>query len=88
MGSVSKVREAKSGKIFALKRIRDEQSGDAGITFRLKRECRAQMKISHPRVVRVHEYFEAEGAPAILMDYIEGETFLATPTWESPALSR
>jgi serine/threonine protein kinase len=41
---------------------------------RFQREGRALEKISHPSVVRVIEYFEEQGMPCLVMDYVQGET--------------
>ncbi|HVW27588.1 MAG TPA: protein kinase [Polyangiaceae bacterium] len=42
---------------------------------RFLREARAASAISHPNVVKVHDFFELEdGTPVIIMDLLDGET--------------
>jgi tRNA A-37 threonylcarbamoyl transferase component Bud32 len=41
---------------------------------RFQREGQVLAKISHPSVVRVLEYFEEQGMPCLVMDYVQGET--------------
>jgi hypothetical protein len=41
---------------------------------RLKKELRLVSKVSHPRVVRVHDFGELRGAKAISMAFIDGES--------------
>src|ERR1700733_12381487 len=41
---------------------------------RFKVEAKAAGRCSHPGIVAIHDYAEADGAPFIVMEYIEGPT--------------
>ena len=41
---------------------------------RFRREARAVARLSHPHVVTVIDFGEDEGAPYIVLEYVEGET--------------
>jgi eukaryotic-like serine/threonine-protein kinase len=57
------------GHPFALKVM---YSRDESFRERLRRAGEAQSKVLHPNLVRVIETFETEGAPALLMEYVNG----------------
>lgn len=40
---------------------------------RLRRELEVGLKLSHPHLVRVHDFGELEGRPYLVVDYVEGE---------------
>jgi serine/threonine protein kinase len=51
--------------------------GDGGFRHGLEqflREARTLAKIHHPSVVRVRQFFEANGTAYLVMDYLEGQT--------------
>ena len=41
---------------------------------RFKREAKALAKLDHPNIVKILDYGEHEGAPYLVMNYIEGRT--------------
>ncbi len=47
-------------------------SRDENFRERLRRAGEAQSRVLHPNLVRVIETFETEGAPALLMEYVDG----------------
>ncbi len=41
--------------------------------LRVLREARAMSAVGHPNVVRLHDAFEADGSPVLVMDLLQGE---------------
>src|SRR5258706_14178649 len=69
MGVVVRADDVELGRAVALKRL------DAGFDREvLLREARAAAQLSHPNVVTVHEVGEADGAPFLAMELVEGTT--------------
>jgi predicted ATPase len=71
MAEVYAVRHVTLGMSAALKVLRIRSAQLAG---RLLREGRAQARLQHPNVVRVLDLLEVDGAPALLMERVEGPT--------------
>ena len=72
MGVVYQV-ESASGELRALKRLaRDFVT--ASERTRLEREGRAVAALEHPNIVRFIELFEYDGAPHIVMEYLDGRS--------------
>jgi serine/threonine-protein kinase len=72
-----RVEEGDEGGKVAVKLLKGEGT-DATMRRRLLREARAAGAIGHPNVVRVHEVLElADGAPALVMDLLDGESLRA-----------
>ena len=69
MGAVYRARDRKLGRIVALKFIR---SADQRLTRRFIQEARAQARIEHDHICKVHEVGEVEGHTFISMQYIDG----------------
>jgi serine/threonine-protein kinase len=70
MGEVYKARDRRIGRAVALKFIR---GGDEVMTHRFMQEARAQSRIDHPFVCKVHEVGEVEGKPYIAMQLVAGQ---------------
>ncbi len=58
----------------AIKVLRAELTGDAGIARRFISEIRLARKVTHPNVCRMHEYGEDSGLAYISMEYIRGRS--------------
>jgi len=71
MGRVYKARDRALGRYVALKFIRGD---DEELVNRLLQEARAQAKINHENVCKIHEVGEVESKLYIAMQYIEGKT--------------
>ncbi len=69
MATVYGVRHATLDQQRAVKLL---HSSDKGVQERLVREGRVQAALSHPNVVRVEDVFMHNGAPALLMERIDG----------------
>jgi Leucine-rich repeat (LRR) protein/tRNA A-37 threonylcarbamoyl transferase component Bud32 len=73
MGTVYKVREAKSNKSFAIKVLKDDLSHDALAVKRFEQEVRAAGELEHPNLVFIYGADKTnEGSPYMVMNYVEG----------------
>jgi len=77
MGSVFKATDPAVGRTVALKTIHSaalsgEQSGEYRARF--YREARASGVLAHPGIVPVFDVGEHEGAPFLVMEFVEGRT--------------
>ncbi|HEX6740074.1 MAG TPA: protein kinase [Vicinamibacteria bacterium] len=73
MGAVFRTRDRELDDEVALKvlKLRGDQGGAAE---RLRHEIRLARQITHPNVVRVHDFGEAEGTYFFTMEYVPGTT--------------
>jgi serine/threonine protein kinase len=74
MGVVYRARDEKLGKLVAVKMLSDPGTMTPESLGRLRQEARAAAILSHPSIVAVYDYDEAEGHPFIVYEYIEGQT--------------
>jgi beta-lactam-binding protein with PASTA domain len=58
----------------ALKVLSSELSRDEAFVERFRREARAAANLSHPNIVNVYDWGEAEGSYFIVMEYVPGLT--------------
>ena len=56
----------------ALKFLADELLHDRHAVERLKHETRRNLTLSHPNIVRVHDFLQDASGAAIMMEYVEG----------------
>jgi hypothetical protein len=71
MGSVYEARDKRLGRSVALKFI---TNASPETTARFMREARAQSRIDHPNVCKVHEVGEVDGKSYIAMQLVAGES--------------
>ncbi len=74
MGVVYKARDRELDDLVALKMLKKELLGDPGNLDRLKAEIKLARKITHPNVLRTHDFGEIGGMPYISMEYVRGVT--------------
>jgi len=74
MGVVYKARDRELDDLVALKMLKKELLGDPGNLDRLKAEIKLARKITHPNVLRTHDFGEIGGMPFISMEYVRGVT--------------
>jgi len=72
MGSVTMVRQRKTGNIYAAKKILPQYLRDAESLRRFEREKRILQKLDHPHIVPVRDVFMDERGGVIVMDYMPG----------------
>ena len=73
MGIVYRARDLKRGLTVAVKTM---WQADAGAIYRFKQEFRALLDVSHPNLVTLHELISDGVGWYIVMEYIDGVTFL------------
>jgi serine/threonine protein kinase len=77
MGSVFKATDPAVGRTVALKTIHSAAlSGDQSEEYRARfyREARASGVLAHPGIVPVFDVGECDGAPFLVMEFVEGRT--------------
>lgn len=74
MGVVYKARDRELDDLVALKMLKKELLGDRANLDRLKAEIKLARKITHPNVLRTHDFGEIDGLPYISMEYVRGVT--------------
>lgn len=72
MGAVYKARHLRHDRIVALKILPAEFYTDAVLSERFLREARAMAKISHPNIVLLFDFGEANGVPYLCMEFVDG----------------
>lgn len=73
MGEVYRATDLALGQSVALKFLPEEACRDQRLLERFHGEVRIARQVSHPNVCRVYDIGEAEGAPFISMEYVDGE---------------
>jgi formylglycine-generating enzyme required for sulfatase activity len=74
MGRVYLAEDQKRETHVAIKVLREVLSRDPGSVKRLIAEANHSMMLSHPNVVRVHNFEDGELVKFLIMEYVEGET--------------
>lgn len=78
MGYVSLVRDRRTGEQFAAKQILPDYLREPDVIRRFQREQRILEKLSHPRVVKLRDFFLDEDGAVIVMDFMQkGDLSLA-----------
>jgi serine/threonine protein kinase len=72
MGVVWLARDESLAHEVALKFLPEAAQRDPGAIDDLKRETKRALRLTHPGVVRVHDFIETPEASAISMEYIQG----------------
>jgi tRNA A-37 threonylcarbamoyl transferase component Bud32 len=92
MGVVYKARDPKIDRVVAIKSIlsthSDEESAEE-YERRFRREVKAVGKLTHASIVTVYDFIEDHlGRPAMVMEFVEGETLQQYYVREKPTLTR
>ncbi len=74
MGVVYKARQPKLNRFVALKILAPEKGADPKFAERFLREAQALARLSHPNIVTVHDFGEADGMFFLLMEFVDGMT--------------
>jgi len=72
MGVVYKARQPQLDRLVALKVLPAEAGRDPAFAERFTREARALAKLSHPNIVGVYDFGQAEGLYYFLMEFVDG----------------
>ena len=74
MALVYLARQTDLDRFVALKELGAFHASDPAFAERFLRESRVAGSLSHPNICTVHDYFEHEGTPYIVMELLEGES--------------
>jgi len=74
MGIVWLARDEELERDVALKFIPDLMIQDRAVFDQLKRETKRCLELTHPHIVRIHDFIHDERSGCISMEYIDGET--------------
>jgi serine/threonine-protein kinase len=74
MGVVMKAHDMRLGRTVALKVLRPIMRVQRAMREQLDAEARAMARVRHPSVVTLYDVGTWEGAPYLVMEYVEGET--------------
>ena len=83
MGEVYRARDTKLGRDVAIKVLANRVSDDGMVLARIEREARLLASLNHPAIATIHSVEEWDGAPAIVMELVEGDT-LAVKLFDGP----
>jgi serine/threonine protein kinase len=72
MGVVYKARQVRLDRLVALKILPPELGRDPAFAERFAREARALARLTHPRIVGVHDFGEAGGLFYLVMEFVDG----------------
>jgi len=80
MATVFKAYHASLDRYVAIKVLHPAFKEDPTFLARFQREARVVAKLEHPNIVPVYDYADHNGAPYLVMKFIEGETLKAQLT--------
>ena len=66
--------ENKLGRPAAIKVLKSELIGHQPILDRFTQESQIMVGLNHPNIRKVYDIAEVNGQPAIIMEYMEGQT--------------
>jgi len=72
MGAVYKARQPALDRFVALKILAPRSSGDLDFAGRFTREARALAKLSHPNIVAVYDFGQADQLSYFIMEHVDG----------------
>jgi predicted Ser/Thr protein kinase len=72
MGVVYKARQKSLDRMVAIKILLPDRMGMGTFAGRFAREAATLAKLSHPNIVTVHDFGEAEGLFYLVMEYVDG----------------
>jgi RND family efflux transporter MFP subunit len=72
MGRVYKALHTKLDRVVAVKVLPRGRVGDQKAIVRFEREMKAVGGLEHPNIVHAHDAREIDGAPVLIMEYVDG----------------
>ena len=73
MGVIYRAKDVVLEEVVALKVLNDYLCSDPMAVERFKKEARAARKLTHPNIVRIHDFFESGAKRFISMEFISGK---------------
>ncbi len=74
MAAVYKAFDTRLERFVAIKVITFGQYDKEMFLLRFEREAKALARLSHPNIVKVHDYGEENGLPYLVMEFLPGGT--------------
>jgi eukaryotic-like serine/threonine-protein kinase len=74
MGEVYKARDTRLDRVVAIKVLAAHAAGDPAFRERFDREARTISQLNHTQICTLHDVGEENGAPYLVLEYLEGET--------------
>jgi len=74
MGVVYRARDPRLDRTVAIKVLSSSTAADPSFHERFTREARALSSLEHPHICSVYDVGEQDGAPYLVMQYLDGET--------------
>src|SRR5881397_1650615 len=74
MGEVYRARDTRLDRIVAIKVLAQNLSARPEVLQRFEREARAVSTLNHPHICTLHDLGTEDGAPFLVMEFVEGET--------------
>src|SRR5437016_6503226 len=74
MGIVWLARDEELEREVALKFLPDLMIQERALLYQLKRETKRCLELTHPHIVRIHDFVHDERSGCISMEYVDGET--------------
>jgi eukaryotic-like serine/threonine-protein kinase len=74
MGEVYKARDARLGRIVAIKVLPGDMAGDQQRRERFDREARVISSLNHPHICALYDVGRHDGLDFLVMEYLDGET--------------
>lgn len=73
MGEVYRALHTRLGRVVAVKVLLTD-AADPAMAQRFLNEARIQSRLKHPNIATVYDFFEFQGRPFIVMEYVDGQT--------------
>src|SRR5689334_3566644 len=72
MGAIYRGRNRDTGEVVAIKIMAAHVANNKVLLKRFEQEFRAASRLDHPNIVRALDYGEANGAPYLVMEFVDG----------------
>src|SRR5919201_4559950 len=74
MGEVYRARDRKLDRDVAIKILPESGAADPERIARFEREAKTLAALNHPNIAHIHGFEDSTGAPALVMELVEGAT--------------